>query len=91
MDLVVQYIPSWVIWTHHQVAPWGGWGLAAMIAILGPLWLYRSLRRAGRALKRRISSWLGQRSAVKTGEAIDELLENCALEGGPYIRPKQNT
>lgn len=57
MEFIQAFVPAqvihWVVWTHHHVAPWFGWVLGLLIAVLGPLWFIWVLRRAAREL----ASW----------------------------------
>lgn len=84
MDFV-QQIPDWVIWAHYHIAPWGGWLLVALISILGPLWLLRSLYRAVRSVGRRAQSWLGQhrmtQEQLRTQRLMEERAESCDALG----------
>ncbi len=55
---------KWIVAIHHDLMPWAGWIMAAMVVILGHLWLWRALRLTWRVLRQKISSWFGQRKAV---------------------------
>lgn len=82
---IVQLIPSEIVWAHHVVAPWGGWLLGGLVLTLGLRWFFRTLRRAGRSIRRTTNDWFGQRKMAKAQavrhQETQALFENCATPG----------
>lgn len=82
---IVQHIPNQIIWAHHVIAPWGGWLLGGLILVLGFHWFYRTLRRAGRSVRRTANDWFGRRRVINElafrHQTSQALFEDCATPG----------
>lgn len=76
---------QWITLIHQRYMPWLGWALAVLIMILGPIWLLRTLRRAGRALYGWMRNLRRRRqmiqAAIRRHLVTQQMFENCATPG----------
>lgn len=76
---------KWVTTTHHDFMPWVGWVMAGLVLILGPLWLWKTMCRAVRALYQSLRRLRNRRTmlqeALRRHLATQEMFESCATLG----------
>lgn len=76
---------KWVTTTHYDFMPWVGWVMAGLVLILGPLWLWKTMRRAVRALYQSFRRLRNRRTmlqeALRHHSMTQEMFENCATPG----------